>query len=46
MSCDVNWTKAKDDRITNWYKNKQVKFLNPGKYDYSNLNDQFPKYQD
>ena len=24
MSCDVNWTKAKDDRITNWYWNKQA----------------------
>ena len=26
MSCDVNWTKAKDDRITNWYWNKQASY--------------------
>ena len=31
---DVNWTKAKDDQITDYYKNKQMKLLNPGNHDY------------
>ena len=39
---DVNWTKAKDGRITDYYKNKQMKLLNPG--DYSNMSDVRPQY--
>ena len=41
---DVNWTKAKDGRITDYYKNKQMKLLNPGDYDYSNMSDVKPQY--
>merc|ERR1712126_137410 len=45
-SCDVNWTKAKDDSVTNHYWNKQAKFFNPGNFDYSTLNNGIPKYQE
>ena len=45
-SCDVNWSKAKDDKITNHYWNKQAKFLNPGNFEYSALNDGIPIYRE
>ena len=41
---DVNWTKAKDDRITDYYKNKQMKFINPGSHDYSRMSDDRPHF--
>ena len=41
---EVNWTKAKDDRIINYYKNKQMKFLNPGGFDYTKMSDGRPLY--
>ena len=41
---EVNWTKAKDDRIIDYYKNKQMKFINPGGYDYKCMSDNRPKF--
>eukprot|EP00092_Neocalanus_flemingeri_P067272 GFUD01082084.1.p2 GENE.GFUD01082084.1~~GFUD01082084.1.p2 ORF type:complete len:109 (+),score=34.41 GFUD01082084.1:29-355(+) len=41
---DVNWTKAKDERITNFYRNKQMKLINPGGHDYTNMSDDRPVY--
>ena len=41
---DVNWTKAKDDRITDYYRNKQMKLLNPGGHDYTIMSEGRPVY--
>ena len=32
-----NWSKAKNDRITDYYQNKQMNLLNPGDHDYSRM---------
>merc|ERR1711872_748035 len=42
---DVNWRKVKDDSITDYYQNKQAKFINPGGYDYSTMSDNRPQFK-
>ena len=42
---DVNWTKAKDDSITDYYINKQAKMMNPGGYDYTTMSDKRPHFK-
>ena len=41
VTTDVNWKKTKDDSVTNYYWNRQVKFLNPRNVDYIALNNKF-----
>ena len=43
-STEVNWIKAKDDRVIDFYKNRQMKFLNPEGYDYTKMSEGRPKY--
>ena len=43
---DVNWRKTKDDSVTNYYWNRQVKFLNPANVDYRTPNNKTPIYDD
>ena len=44
VTTDVNWKKTKDDSVTNYYWNRQVKFLNPRNVDYRALNNKTPIY--
>ena len=46
VTTDVNWRKTKDDSVTNYYWNRQVKFLNPANVDYRTQNNKTPIYDD
>ena len=46
VTTDVNWKKSKDDSVTNYYWNRQVKFRNPSNVDYRTPNNKTPIYDD
>lgn len=44
-SPEVNWSKSSQEKILNYYDNKQFKFLNPGGHDYSKMSDLRPRFE-